>query len=125
MNFWKTCVQLYLKQAEKLQTDYFTATTRLKETKQWSRRQQTFVSNCQMITEQERVFTQWYTNKDSRRFLWKIEERKKKLDKPATLSASGPAAARELPDFLTLPAYEVLLAEEFAATEGDAAQARL
>ena len=34
-------------------------------------------------------------------------------------------AARELPDFLTLPAYEVLLAEEFAATEGDAAQARL
>lgn len=34
-------------------------------------------------------------------------------------------AARELPDFLTLPAYEVLLAEEFASTEGDNAQARL
>ena len=34
-------------------------------------------------------------------------------------------AARILPDFLTLPAYEIVLAEEFVPTAGDGAQARL
>jgi malate synthase len=34
-------------------------------------------------------------------------------------------AARELPDFLTLPAYDAVIAEEFAPTSGDGAAARL
>lgn len=33
--------------------------------------------------------------------------------------------ARELPDFLTLPAYDAVVAEEFAPTGGDAAAARM